>query len=231
MVSLRADLAGRHVLTLATLLVVADASRASTNLQAWFAAQADTRTWSAEFTQTRTLKALAKPLVTKGQLWFAAPNRFRWELGSPAQTIAVRQSNQVMVIYPELRRAERYELDDAPGNPMRDMLSLLEAGFPRSQSDLEKSFKFLAISELPNECEVRLEPRAPAARRWVKEVVLRLSLATWTLSSSSLQFADGSSLRNDYRDVKQNPPIEPDLFRPEVPPSFKIVGPAPDKRK
>ncbi len=231
MVSLRANLAGRNVLTLATALLASTALGASTNLQQWFAAQADIRTWSAGFTQTRTLKTLTKPLVSEGQLWFTAPNWFRWELGSPAQTIAVRQGNQVTVIYPQLERAERYELDASARNPMRDMLSLLEAGFPKSQADLEKTFRIVSADEAAGECELRLEPRAAAARRWVREVVLRLSLSSWSLLSSSLQFADGSSLRNDYRDVKKNPELRPDLFRPEVPSRYKIIEPTTTRRR
>src|ERR1051326_8023373 len=49
----------------------------------WLAAQAHIQRWSADFTQTRTLKSLAQPLTASGHVWFEAPNRFRWELGHP----------------------------------------------------------------------------------------------------------------------------------------------------
>src|SRR5690349_12057324 len=66
----------------------------------WLAKQKDLQTWSADFVQTRTLKSLTKPLTSKGHVWFATPNRFRWELGSPPQTIAVRAEKEMLVIYP-----------------------------------------------------------------------------------------------------------------------------------
>src|SRR5262249_20656241 len=69
-------------------------------LNSWFAAQTNLQTWSADFTQTRTLKALTQPLVAVGRVWFAMPNRFRWELGSPPQTIALRNADEMLVIYP-----------------------------------------------------------------------------------------------------------------------------------
>ena len=210
----------------ALCLVLPLGASASTNLHAWFAAQADTQTWSAEFTQTRTLKSLTQPLVTEGRLWFAAPNQFRWELGTPAQTIAIRRSNEVTVIYPRLKRAERYPLDNSPRNPMRDMLSLLEAGFPRSQADLEKTFRILSAREIDGVCHLLLEPKAAATRKLVPEVAVGLSLDDWSLATSSLRFADGSSLRNDYRNVKKNPEVKPDLLVPTVPPDYKIVEPA-----
>src|SRR5438132_12037524 len=58
-------------------------------LSTWIAAQANIHTWSAEVVQTRTLKSLTQPLTAQGHVWFEAPNRFRWELGNPPQTIAV----------------------------------------------------------------------------------------------------------------------------------------------
>src|SRR2546427_2688379 len=65
------------------------------SLTAWLSAQTNIQTWSADFTQTRTLKSLTQPLTGTGRVWFAAPNRFRWELGNPAQTIAVRQPDEM----------------------------------------------------------------------------------------------------------------------------------------
>jgi len=80
-------------------------------LAGWISAQTNLQTWSAEVTQTRALKTLTQPLIAQGRVWFAAPNRFRWELTSPSQTIAVRQPEQMLVIYPRLKRAERYPLN------------------------------------------------------------------------------------------------------------------------
>src|SRR5258706_3768330 len=89
-------------------------------LNGWLAAQTNLQTWSADFTQTRMLKTLTQPLVATGHIWFAAPNRFRWELGSPAQTIALREAGQMWVIYPRLKRAERYPLDAKTPGEWRD---------------------------------------------------------------------------------------------------------------
>src|SRR5437870_3147210 len=110
-------------------------------LYAWFAAQTNLHTWTADFTQTRTLRTLTQPLVATGHVWFATPNRFRWELGSPAQTIALRHADEMFVIYPMLKRAERYPLTGHESGQWRDMLSLLEAGFPHSRADLDSRFR------------------------------------------------------------------------------------------
>ena len=76
------------------------AANADSVLAAWLNAQTNVQTWSASVIQTRALKSLTRPLTATGHVWFAAPNRFRWELGDPPQTIAVRQADQMLVIYP-----------------------------------------------------------------------------------------------------------------------------------
>src|SRR5438445_12887949 len=114
---------------------------ASSVLGAWLNSQTNIQTWSAEVIQTRTLKSLAQPLTATGRVWFAAPNRFRWELGNPPQTIALRQPDQMLVIYPKLKRAEKYPLTGAHAGPWADTLALLEAGCPRSQSELESRYR------------------------------------------------------------------------------------------
>src|SRR5690348_7331180 len=77
------------------------AAETNSLVSAWAAAQTNVHSWSADFLQTRTLKSLTQPLpAQEGHVWFAAPNRFHWELGHPAQTIAVRAPKELLVIYP-----------------------------------------------------------------------------------------------------------------------------------
>src|SRR5689334_19884203 len=110
----------------------------------WLAAQTNIQTWSADFVQTRTLKSLTQPLTASGHVWFAAPNRFRWELGNPAQTIAVRAPTEMLVIYPRLKRVERFPLTGEQTGPWRDALELLETGFPRSEAEMTSRLKILS---------------------------------------------------------------------------------------
>src|SRR5580693_1938289 len=101
----------------------------NTQLSAWLNAQTNIQTWSADFTQTRRLKVLTQPLTASGHVWFAAPNRFHWEIEKPSPTIALRQPDQLWVIYPKLKRAEEYPLNTPDAGPWKDTLALLDAGF------------------------------------------------------------------------------------------------------
>src|SRR5437867_9672206 len=106
---------------------------ASSFLGAWLNSQTNIQTWSAEVIQTRALKSLTQPLTATGRVWFAAPNRFRWQLGNPPQTIALRQPQQMLVIYPKLKRAKKNPLSRDHTGAWTETLPLLDDSLPRDR--------------------------------------------------------------------------------------------------
>src|SRR5271154_1765364 len=139
-------------------------------LDAWFAAQKNLHTWSADFTQTRALKTLTQPLVAKGRIAFAMPNDFRWELGQPAQTIALRHGDELFVIYPRLKRAERYPLGAAAPGEWRDTMSLLQVGFPRDRKEFDAQFQILSLMQTNGAWQMSLQPKSAFKRRMMQEL-------------------------------------------------------------
>ena len=194
-------------------------------VDSWLDAQTNIQTWTADVVQTRNLKSLARPLAKEGRVWFAAPNRFRWEIGTPAETIAVRKQDEMLVIYPRLKRAERFPLDQQNTGPFKDTLALLDAGFPRSRADLDARFH-IATQSLSNDvCTLVLQPRSPSARRMMPELRIAFGTNDWTLRSTELKFADGSTMHNAFRNPKLNPPVAEYLFNPTLEADIKLVEP------
>jgi len=171
------------------------------------------------------LKSLTRPLTASGHLCFAEPNRFRWELGSPPQTIAIRKADEMRVIYPKLKRAEVYPLDGRQAGPWRDALVLLQAGFPRNQAELESQFRVLSETVTNQTCEVALQPKSAAARRMMPQIKIAFRTNDFSLSTTELQFADGSTMRNDFTNASLNVTLDDALFAPELESDFKIVEP------
>jgi outer membrane lipoprotein-sorting protein len=201
------------------------ASDSSALVTAWLNAQTNIQTWSADVVQTRNLKSLAKPLSKEGRVWFAAPNRFRWELGTPAETIAVRNATEMLVIYPRLKRAERFPLEQQSAGPFKDTLALLDAGFPRSEADLDQRFTIASQTVSNDLCTLMLQPKSPSARRMMPELRIAFGTNDWTLRSTELKFADGSTMHNAFRNPKLNPPIAETLFNPTLEADIKVVEP------
>ena len=155
-----------------------------------------------------TLKVLNQPLVSTGKVW-VTPGEFRWELGQPVQTIVLRQPDQLLIIYPRLKRAEKYPLDAVPTGPMKDALALLDASLPRDRATMEKNFRLLSATETNSILQMTLQPRSDSARKFIGEIVIGFHTNDFTIAATEMKFADGSSLRNDFTNVVLNQPIDP----------------------
>jgi outer membrane lipoprotein-sorting protein len=194
-------------------------------LDSWFAAQKNVRSWSADFIQTRALKTLTRPLIAKGRISFSAPDEFRWELGQPAQTIALRHDDEMFVIYPRLKRAEHYPLGAGAPTEWRDTLSLLQAGFPRDRKEFDAQFEILSLTETNGAWQLALQPKSVFARRMMPELNIGLATNGFSLVSTELIFVDGSRMRNDFTNAVLNPPLDEKLFQWNPPAGFKVTNP------
>ena len=194
-------------------------------LSSFLSAQTNLQTWSADLTQIRQLKTLTQPLISTGRVWFAAPNQFRWEIGSPAQTIAVRGGSEMLVIYPRLKRVEKYPLGGDNMGQWKDTLALLEAGFPRSESEIESRFKVLSVSPTNDVFNAALQPKSSSARRMMPLITIAFATNDFQLRATELQFGDGSTMRNEFRNPQLNPKLDDTLFAPKMDPAFKVVEP------
>jgi len=229
MVPFRSNLASKLILRVASLSFLVLCQAALTADQAiitsWLNAQTNILSWSADVTQVRSLKTLTQPLSATGHVWFAAPNQFRWEIGKPAQTIAVRKSDEMLVIYPRLKRAERYAFNGQQNGPWKETLALLEAGFPRNEADLTRQFRILRVNDAKEAVRLDLEPRSAAGKRMMPRLSISFSPQDFMLRETELQFADGSTMRNIFTNPVLNPNVDPALFDPKLSPDYKIVEP------
>jgi outer membrane lipoprotein-sorting protein len=136
------------------------------------------------------LKTLSQPLVSTGQVWFLAPQNFRWELGGD-HTIAIRSNATMLVLYPRLKRAEKYDFERTERNEWKDALALLQSGFPRSRADLDAQFQVTGATQTNSVVVLELEPKSPGARKMMPRINIRLS-EELTLAGTELLFIDGS---------------------------------------
>ena len=201
------------------------AAEAGDVVDRWLGAQKEIHSWSADLTQTRELKTLKRPIQNEGRLLFAAPNRFRWELGEPPQTIAVRGTKAMRVIYPRLKRAEHYPLEGDGKEPWAEALALMDAGFPESRAVLEERFLVRSASEGEGTVTIHLQPRGSRAQQFMKGIELVFRTTDFAMVANRLEFADGSVLKNEFRNIETNPELSDDAFSMEVPADFKIIEP------
>ncbi|MGA2245264.1 MAG: outer membrane lipoprotein carrier protein LolA [Verrucomicrobiota bacterium] len=190
----------------------------------WFQVQTNLQSWSGDFTQTRHLTVLNQPLVSAGKVWVQR-GEFRWDLGNPVQTIVLRRPDELLIIYPRLKRAEKYPLDAVPTGPMKDALALLDASLPRDRASMEEHFRLVSATLTNAILQMTLEPRSEAARKFIGQVVIGFHTNDFIIASTEMKFADGSRLQNTFTNVVLNQPLPPDLFEAKLPSDYTISEP------
>lgn len=205
--------------------VVARADEPDQILDRWLSVQKDLTSWSSDFVQIRYLKALTQPLRASGHLWFEAPNRFRWELGNPVQSVALRKDENLWILSPQLKRAERYSLNELQKGPIRDALALLDTGFPRDAAEFRRGFSLVRLTTTDGIHVFHLQPKASAVKRLLPDLTVEVSAQTFALTATELIFADGSRLRNEFTQSVKNPKLPADWFNPGTNSTWKISEP------
>jgi outer membrane lipoprotein-sorting protein len=194
-------------------------------LNAWLAQQAKVKTWSADVVQIRKLKSLVRPLKSRGQVWFEHPNRFRWQLGDPPRTIAVRKREELLIIYPRLKQVERYSTGDDIDPSWKQVLSLLEVGFPSDAEAFFAQYELLSTKKTKKSWNFELRPAAEAARRLLDRVWVEASRRDFSLMATELVFPDGSTMRNEFIRRRLNPDLDEALFDFEIDEGYQVVNP------
>lgn len=192
---------------------------------AWLGEQAKVRTWSADVVQVRNLKSLARPLKSRGRVWFRLPNRFRWQLGDPPRTIAVRKDDELLVIYPRLKQVERFAAGADVDPAWRQALALLEVGFPRDADTFFAQYEIVSTRRLKKSWEFELRPASEMARRLLERVKLKIATSDYSLLATELVFPDGSTMTNQFLHRRLNPDLDESLFDFELEEGYTVVDP------
>jgi outer membrane lipoprotein-sorting protein len=181
-------------------------------LEQWLGRQSQVETWQADFVQTRKIPALVRPLISEGKVYFKSPAVFRWQIGEPPKTIALRSAENVTIYYPLLKRAERYPLEGGSSDPWKDALAMLDAGFPQSREELDRRFELKEISIENGTGRLLLQPRSYQTRKFLTRIELTFDPGRPGLISAEFEFGDGTILRNDFTNGEMNLPLESSLF-------------------
>ncbi len=184
-----------------------------TPVKRWITRQEDFRSVTANFTQTRSLRALKSPLTSEGRLWFKAPSSFRWEMGTPAKTIVLRQGESIFLIQPAKKRAEKSPADAKPDKPSpMQAMGMMTFPFARDFGDFQRKFETLSITTEGTRCHLEVLPRDAQARKFLSALKLDFNTTNGHLLGFEMATREGSSLRNEFTNVQVNPKIAPAVF-------------------
>jgi outer membrane lipoprotein-sorting protein len=177
------------------------------------AAQADTRTVRARFTQTKHLSLLDEPLVSTGRFIFKRPDRMRLEIETPQPATILINGREISI--PGISDSDKQQL---AMTPLAAMFSELGAMFGGSAAALGQHFQVAAVPS-DGGVELRLTPTLPGWQRLFRSIELRFAGPDLVINSMRLDDALGDRLDIAMSDVQRNLDVPDSLFAAPTPSS------------
>lgn len=187
-------------------------------VERWLGRMGETQSVKADFVQQRYLRTLRKPLSTKGRLWLVYPDHFRWELGEPPTTIAIRDKERLTVIEPKKKSAQFFSLaakEAADGSSAPASLQSVTQSFPRSMEELVEHFEIQDLVHKDDVYELILKPRDKSLTA-MRQVVFYIDTAEYYLHAVELRFSDKSKVRTSFTRLTFNHKIPSSTFQPDL---------------
>jgi outer membrane lipoprotein carrier protein len=178
-------------------------------LQAIEAAQRETRTISAEFTQIKHVSLLDEPLTSSGRMVFKRPDHILLQIERPQAVRVVINGQDIHI--PNLPESERQGLSMAP---MAAMFTQLGAMFTGSSQALRAGFDVTAREDNDG-VQLHLVPREAAWQRMFRSVDVRFAGPDLLVHSIGLEDGLGDSLEISLRNVQRNAEVPDATFAHE----------------
>ena len=183
-----------------------------TPVKKWIARQDDFHSVQADFTQTRALRALRSPVVSPGRLTFVTPNSLRWELGDPPKTIVLRKGDSYTLIQPAKKKAERMGAGSVGQEGGAKGFAMMEFPLASDFAEFQKKFEILAVNTDGDRCHLEILPRDAQARKFLSALKIDFNTRTGHMIAFEMVTKDGSSMRNEFTNVRVNQKIDRHTF-------------------
>jgi chaperone LolA len=200
----------RAVFGAALLLSAVFANAASTDRLKTFVEQ--TRSASAEFSQTVVDRGGKRIQQASGNLQFSRPGKFRWTYRAPYEQLIVGDGTKLWIFDKDLNQVTARKLDDALGASPAALLAgdnAIEKNFDLKNVAAKDGLEWLEATPKSNETTFE----------WIRMGFKGADLDTMELKD---QFGQLTVIR--FTDLKRNPALSPDLFTFTPPQGADVIG-------
>jgi outer membrane lipoprotein carrier protein len=180
--------------------------------------QASIKTLTADFTQTKTSHLLAAPSVSRGKLYYRAPDALRWEYEKPRAMTVLLAGGVATTYRPAEKRAERVGV----GRMQRRIFRFLSAAEPLEKLEGYFTFTFRDPGERGN-YTLLLKPTAHAIKKRMTSVEIVIDRHTLLPIAVTYVEADGDSTAYVFSRVVLNQPQPPGLYALALPSDVEVV--------
>jgi outer membrane lipoprotein-sorting protein len=164
------------------------------------------------FVQTKVLKILAKPLVSRGVMAFRRPNDLRWEYQSPLQTLLVARAGSVqrLVKHGDVWVADATAKLEAMKIVLDEINQWLNGDFTSS-----KTFRpELRRSPSSAAAQVDLVPVDPSLAKIISRITISFAERPGTVSAIDIYEGDAGVTHIAFENTRYDVPIPDQRFEP-----------------
>ena len=181
-------------------------------IKRWLTKQEDLHTLQADFKQTRSYKNLRDPLALPGHVWYSAPGAFRWEIGDPPKTVVLRRGENYYVISPAKKHAERTPTAALNETANARRMPMMDFPFAKNFEDFNRRFEVVSVATEGTLCHLELLPRDVQAKNALAAIRIDFNTENGHLMAFEFVTRDGSSMRNEFSNVRINQKLDPHQF-------------------
>ena len=178
----------------------------------WINHQCSVGSVTAVFVQERHLKALKHPIVNQGKLWFKAPGFFRWELGSPAESIAINRDGDLHLLRPLKKTGDRFSRDNTKKHSRSSAIHFLDIGFPESHKAFTEKFTVTSMTLKEGDYIFAAKVNDLRTNLALRKVVFQVDAETLITRSITLRFRDSSSVNTEFSGIRENIKLRDSIF-------------------
>lgn len=181
-------------------------------LHAWLKKQSSILSLDVPFTQQRKLPALKIPTSTPGRLTFKKPDQFRWQLGEPAETLAISDGTTLTLIQKKEKTARQIPAD----SPQAARFSLLSGKAFESIKAFNRAFEIAGYRVTQGIYQYTLKPKERALGSQVPWIFIDITADGNTLAALEMELKDKSRIRTIFGQSRINKEADPTLFQPDL---------------
>jgi outer membrane lipoprotein-sorting protein len=167
----------------------------------------------AKFTQSRHLSILLEPLVSKGRCLFATPDRLRWEIYKPYNSILIYNQNRISKF--DIQDGKLRKLNIGTEELMREILKQIIFWM---QGNFEEAKKIYRI-QVYNSGNIRLVliPKSEELQKNIRSIELQFTENLTIIRSVKIVESETDFINIRFDNVKQNTEIGSAVFNTEKP--------------
>jgi len=170
---------------------------------------------SADFVLEKYLSLLEEELISRGNLVFKAPNKFRWEITSPEKSVISSDGMKVRIYYPEIGELEEYPVEDYKW--LTEVFQDLPISSNFNSGMLKRKYKIKMNQENKDPCCYTLELKPHQVDTGAGYELVMLVLEKKGLDVKEIVFYgyDGDRMRVIFSNLKYNKEIDDGVFHQE----------------